>query len=547
MENMNEKTKKKAFVIMPYAKNFNRLYSIIIQGALEKMGYECVRQDMTGQGGHIMHNVIRNITEASISIVDISDLNWNVAYELGIRHTMHKNGTIIMCRKDQQENEPFDIQGVNILYYDPDWMETFSEDQIISELVKRIEFFENSGVTGADSPVHDVYPAMPETMLYLLEAERDDRMREQLQALQKENEQLKKRLENAGLSEEADVKSVDIRTAIAQAIATSVYCGDAAVQKLRELQSAGKKQEYAEFLADVLEEGYLDEYDCKVVYDQCRRIGIAPLTKVFLEQAAKLHPDSEELNIYLANELCNSYKDREQAFIIANEMMGMTKQDGVHRIGKHVSYNVVKSYIDVLTKLKKYKELIAVGETLLQEYHKRDYQALVYRSLSMAYLKLDQAEQAIDAVNAAIEITPEFALNYYRLYQAQRANEQLADAYLSLERCIALNPNDEDYYYVLAGYICDEYIARTAVDAPVQSITPRDVRTYAAPFIVFALNMNPKAHARAVDFLNRNGFGNDAKRCIMVLTEQRDLFEEFSDFDFTFVAYCVENQGYKGE
>ncbi|MGN0647007.1 MAG: hypothetical protein ACI4J3_00065 [Oscillospiraceae bacterium] len=540
MDNMNGK--KKAFVIMPYAKNFNRLYSIIIQGALEKMGYECVRQDMTGQGGHIMHNVIRNITEANISIVDISDLNWNVAYELGIRHTMHKNGTIIMCRKDQQDSEPFDIQGVNILYYDPNWMETFSEDQIISELVKRIEFAENSSVTSSDSPVHDVYTALPETMLHWLDAERGDHMREQLQGLQEENEQLKKRLENAGLSEESDAKSVDIRTAIAQAIAISVYCGDAAVQKLRELQTAGKKQEFASFLADVLEEGYLDEYDCKVVYDQCRRIGIASLTKVFLEQAAKLHPDSEELNIYLANELCNSYKDREQAFIIANEMVGITKQDGVYRIGKHVSFNVVKSYIDVLTKLKKYKELVAVAEVMLQEYRKREFQALIYRTLSMAHMKLDQAEQAIAAANAAIEIMPDHSLGYYRLYQAQRADEQLANAYLSLERCISLTPNDEDYYYIIAGFICDEYIARTAIDAPVQSITARDIRTYAVPFIVFVLNMNPKAHARAVDFLNRNGFGDDAKRCIRVLTEQRDLFAEFADLDFSFVTYCVENQ-----
>ncbi len=533
---------KKAFVIMPYAKNFNRLYSIIIQGALENMGYECVRQDMTGQGGHIMTNVIRNIAEAQISIVDISDLNWNVAYELGIRHTMHKNGTIIMCRKDQKENEPFDIQGVNILYYDPDWMETFSEDQIINELVKRIEVAESNAAASSDSPVHDVYPALPETMLYLLDDEHGDRMQEQIHALQNENTRLKQRLENAGLSDDIDAPVVNIRAIIEQAIETSIYYGDTAVQKLRELQANGQKKEFATFLADVLEEGYLDEYDCKIVYDQCRRIGIAPLTKVFLEQAAKLHPDSEELNIYLATELCGSYKDREQAFIIANEMVGITKQDGVYHVNKHVSYNVVKSYIDVLTKLKKYKEMVAVAEVLLQEYRKRDYQGLIYRSLSMAYLKLDQAEQATAAARSAIEIYPDNALGYYRLYQAQRADEQLVDAYLTLEKCIMLTPNDEDYYYIVAGFICDEYIARTSVDAPLQAITARDTRTYAVPFIVFALNMNPRAHARAIDFLNRNGFNDDAKRCMKVLAEKRDLFAEFSDLDFTFVTYCVENQ-----
>ena len=532
---------KKAFVIMPYAKSFNRLYSIIIQGALEKMGYECVRQDMTGQGGHIMTNVIRNIAEADISIVDISDQNWNVAYELGIRHTMTKNGTIIMCRKDQKENEPFDIQGVNILYYDPNWMETFSEDQIISELVKRIEVAESSSVTTSDSPVHDVYTDLPESMLQLLDAAQADRLQERLKVLQEENDQLKKRLENAGLSEDRQEQVVDIRTAIAQAIENSVYYSDGAVQKLRELQANGQKKEFADFLTDVLEKGYLDEFDCKVVYDLCRRIGIPPLTKVFLEQAAKLHPDSEELNIYLATELCASYKDREKAFIIANEMIGITKRDGQYALTKHVSTAVIKAFFDVYNKLKKFDEIIAMQDVLLHEYGKRDVQALVHRSVSAAYLKQDKLEEAERSCLTALEIAPEHSLNHYRMYQIKRAAEQLTDAYVELEQCIDCAPNDEDYYYMVAGFICDEYVARTSAEELPHVINGRLCRNYAVPFIIYALNMNPGAYSRAVDFLNRNGYNEDAKRCIHVLKERGDLFAEFSDLDFSMVAFCLEN------
>ena len=113
---------KKAFVVMPYDKRFNRVYSILIQGALERAGYECIRQDMTSQGGYILKNVIRNLAESDLVICLLSDFNWNVAYELGMRHAMARKGTILMCQKDQEKDLKFDLKGTNILFYEPDWL-----------------------------------------------------------------------------------------------------------------------------------------------------------------------------------------------------------------------------------------------------------------------------------------------------------------------------------------------------------------------------------------------------------------------------------------
>lgn len=49
-------------------------------------------------------------------------------------------------------------------------------------------------------------------------------------------------------------------------------------------------------------------------------------------------------------------------------------------------------------------------------------------------------------------------------------------------------------------------------------------------------------YSRALDFLNRNGFEKDVQRCIEALQSGEDLFEAFSDLDFSMVEYCIEKE-----
>jgi len=58
----------------------------IVRPAAEASGYEVVRADQLSVPGSITGQIVRLILDADIVIADISGLNPNVMYELGIRH-----------------------------------------------------------------------------------------------------------------------------------------------------------------------------------------------------------------------------------------------------------------------------------------------------------------------------------------------------------------------------------------------------------------------------------------------------------------------------
>ena len=107
---------KKCYVIMPYGgndearkKRFKSIYSAIIKPAAENKGYTVMREDHEARQGNINTNIIKSLAEADLVIADLSENNWNVAYELGIRHALAKNGTILLI--DDKTNIMFDIHG----------------------------------------------------------------------------------------------------------------------------------------------------------------------------------------------------------------------------------------------------------------------------------------------------------------------------------------------------------------------------------------------------------------------------------------------------
>ena len=67
----------------------------------------CHRADKTLAPGEIIPHVIENIVDSFIVIADLSDMNPNVFYELGVRHAV-SNNTILITRN--LDNIPFDLK-----------------------------------------------------------------------------------------------------------------------------------------------------------------------------------------------------------------------------------------------------------------------------------------------------------------------------------------------------------------------------------------------------------------------------------------------------
>ncbi len=117
--------KKRCFVIMPFGKkldeagvevDFDEVYKTFIKPTVEAEGLTCVRCDQVDEAGNIHKRMFQLIWQADVAIADVSMLNPNVFYELGIRHALRKAVTIII--RNKHARLPFNIANMTAIEYD---------------------------------------------------------------------------------------------------------------------------------------------------------------------------------------------------------------------------------------------------------------------------------------------------------------------------------------------------------------------------------------------------------------------------------------------
>jgi O-acetyl-ADP-ribose deacetylase (regulator of RNase III) len=150
---------KKCFVIMPFGEkkdldgkpiNFDKIYTDFIKSAVTELGIECIRCDEIGETGWIHSKMFKHIFDADVAVVDITSLNPNVFYELGIRHALNKYVTVLIRKTGTPT--PFNIQGFQIMEYNPE-----NAESILKGRQKICEFIQNGLASRAvDSPVYEV-------------------------------------------------------------------------------------------------------------------------------------------------------------------------------------------------------------------------------------------------------------------------------------------------------------------------------------------------------------------------------------------------------
>jgi hypothetical protein len=116
---------KECFVIMPIGtgevyETFRNRYEQIIRPAVEELRINndqvltCVRADDLNESGSITRGVIKRLYDSDIVIADITSLNPNVFYELGVRHAL-RSGTILVAEEGTES--PFDITDLRVITY----------------------------------------------------------------------------------------------------------------------------------------------------------------------------------------------------------------------------------------------------------------------------------------------------------------------------------------------------------------------------------------------------------------------------------------------
>ena len=144
--------REKCFVVMPFGVkprndgtdrtyNFDKVYRVIIQRAIMNVGMQPIRADET-EGSRVVHaDMFKDLRDRPVVLVDLSLLNPNVLYELGIRHVMSPTGTVLMANEETVKKLPFDIAlSRTISYrYDGEYMDWDEVERVIPVLQASIE------------------------------------------------------------------------------------------------------------------------------------------------------------------------------------------------------------------------------------------------------------------------------------------------------------------------------------------------------------------------------------------------------------------------
>lgn len=117
----SEEETKKCFIIMPVGKDntitqeksFGLLESVI-KPVLCKMNIECVAPREITKTGAISKQIIEEIVNDSLVIANLTGLNPNVMYEVGIRHSIAKP-IVTLC--EEGTSLPFDISDQRNIFY----------------------------------------------------------------------------------------------------------------------------------------------------------------------------------------------------------------------------------------------------------------------------------------------------------------------------------------------------------------------------------------------------------------------------------------------
>lgn len=154
MEQKTEQPLRKAFVLMPFDSEFDKIFNELIRPALEEAGYDANRADTIINQQNILKDIVRGIAGADLVVADLTTLNPNVFYELGISHAMQRP-TVLLTQSI--EEVPFDLRPYRIIRYSLDFVEAPKLLQSLKKVAEKLK----SGEVKFGNPVVDFLPSPP--------------------------------------------------------------------------------------------------------------------------------------------------------------------------------------------------------------------------------------------------------------------------------------------------------------------------------------------------------------------------------------------------
>ncbi len=104
------------FVLMPFSDELRPVYEDHIVPTCKELGIIVARADQIFSTNPVMYDVREAVTSARYVIADLTRLNPNVFYEVGICHALGKD--VILITQDRDDQVPFDLRHIRRIRYE---------------------------------------------------------------------------------------------------------------------------------------------------------------------------------------------------------------------------------------------------------------------------------------------------------------------------------------------------------------------------------------------------------------------------------------------
>lgn len=259
------KENPKAFVLMPFDPEFTAIYDDLIKLALEEAGYDVKRADSLIDLQNILCTIIQGISEANLVVAELTTLNPNVLYELGLCHGLQIPTILITQSLDEV---PFDLRPYKILVYSTH----FDKVKKLKHDLKEIGEKHKNQVISFGSPVIDFYSGSHMPTRKTTESFKEQLPRKMLDEIQEEKGFLDLVVEGGEAVQKLSIIMLDIakltkdmgeatvgHTAQFAALAEDQGLGSAAKMRKVLSEAAADITQYSQQI-----EGYIPDYEYNV-------------------------------------------------------------------------------------------------------------------------------------------------------------------------------------------------------------------------------------------------------------------------------------------
>ncbi|MBI4662779.1 MAG: hypothetical protein HY735_28525 [Verrucomicrobia bacterium] len=145
---------KECFVIMPFSMTkdgrsrdyWTTIFDDFLGKSLAACGYRARRSE--ANPGNIVEGIMEDLAWSDVVLAVLTDSNPNVWYELGVRHSLRRGGTIMICQEDQTSVLPFDLKHHGVVDYTSSLERGPFVDKLSAQLTKIDGKTEDSPVSG---------------------------------------------------------------------------------------------------------------------------------------------------------------------------------------------------------------------------------------------------------------------------------------------------------------------------------------------------------------------------------------------------------------